>query len=106
MRRLVIRNGRVVDPAQKIDRVCDVAIEDGKIREIGTDIAVEGSEEFDASGLIVAPGMTASKLAAAVESAHQHGRPAPSPPTDRDRGRLQLRSVEPVDVVDDDQRSA
>ena len=33
--RLVIKNGRVVDPAQNIDRVCDVAIEDGFIRQVG-----------------------------------------------------------------------
>ncbi len=56
MSRLVIKNGRVVDPSQALDRVCDVAIEDGVIREIGNSIAVTGSEEFDASGAIVAPG--------------------------------------------------
>jgi dihydroorotase len=56
MARLVIRNGRVVDPSQGLDRVCDVAIEDGVIREIAERIAGFGAETFDASGLIVAPG--------------------------------------------------
>jgi dihydroorotase len=56
MSRLVIKNGRVVDPAQDLDRVCDVAIEDGTIREIGVDIASRDAEQFDAYGLIVAPG--------------------------------------------------
>jgi dihydroorotase len=57
MSRLLIRGGRVVDPAQKLDRVCDIAIEDGLIREIGTDIQDPGNtEHFDASGKIVAPG--------------------------------------------------
>jgi dihydroorotase len=56
MRRLVIKNGRVVDPAQNIDRVCDIAIEEGIIREIAPDIPTTGSQQFDASGLIVAPG--------------------------------------------------
>jgi dihydroorotase len=56
MARLVIQNGRVVDPAQRLDRVCDVAIEDGLVREIASNIAAAGAEHFDASGLIVAPG--------------------------------------------------
>jgi dihydroorotase len=56
MSKLVIKNGRVVDPSQGIDRVCDVAVEDGVIREIGQGIATAGCEEFDASGLVVAPG--------------------------------------------------
>src|SRR5581483_5474043 len=56
MSKLVIKNGRVVDPAQDIDRVCDLAIEDGLIRELGSGIQTSKSDEFDASGLIVAPG--------------------------------------------------
>src|SRR5579863_10142142 len=56
MTRLVIKNGRVVDPAQNLDQVCDVAIEAGQIREIAPDISSAGTEEFDASGMIVAPG--------------------------------------------------
>ncbi len=55
-RRLVIKNGRVVDPAHNVDRVCDVAIEDGRIREIAEGIDATGSEVIDASGQIVAPG--------------------------------------------------
>ena len=56
MSRLVIKNGHIVDPAQNIDRVGDVAIADGLIREIGADIDATGSEVFDASGLVIAPG--------------------------------------------------
>jgi dihydroorotase len=54
--KLVIKNGRVVDPSQNIDRIRDVAIEDGIIREIAENIDTTGAEQFDASGLIVAPG--------------------------------------------------
>ncbi len=53
---LVIRNGRVVDPAQNLDRVCDMAIESGTVREIGSALSSPNAQEFDASGLIVAPG--------------------------------------------------
>lgn len=56
MSKLVIKNGRVVDPAQNLDRINDVAIEDGFIREIANDVPATGSEVFDASGLVVAPG--------------------------------------------------
>ena len=52
---LLVKNGRVVDPARKIDTVADVVIRDGKIGSLGpaniSDIPV-----FDASGLVVAPG--------------------------------------------------
>jgi len=54
--RLVVKNGRVVDPAQGLDRVCDVAVEDGFIREVGSGISTTGAQEYDASGMIVAPG--------------------------------------------------
>ena len=36
--RLVIKNGRVVDPAHHLDRICDVAMEDGSIREVAEGI--------------------------------------------------------------------
>ena len=54
--RLVIKNGRVVDPALGVDRICDVAMEDGILCEIGPEIDTTGSEVIDASGQIVAPG--------------------------------------------------
>ncbi len=54
--RLVIKNGRVVDPANNVDRVCDVAMEDGTIREVAEGIDTSGSEVIDASGQVVAPG--------------------------------------------------
>ncbi len=52
--RLVIKNGRVIDPASRHDAVADVLIEDGVIRGIGANLS--GDEVFDATGLIVAPG--------------------------------------------------
>jgi dihydroorotase len=52
---LVVKNGRLVDPARKIDAVTDIVIRGGKIQSIGaatpSDIPV-----FHATGLIVAPG--------------------------------------------------
>src|ERR1700730_5803233 len=56
MRKLIIRNGRVIDPVSRLDAVRDVLVEDGKIAIIGEKLHVTGAEKFDATGLIVAPG--------------------------------------------------
>ena len=58
-KKIVITSGRVIDPAQGIDRICDVLISGEKIEEITEkplDQAPEGYEVIDASGLIVSPG--------------------------------------------------
>ena len=56
MSRLLIKNGRVVDPAANLDQIANVAIEDGIIRQVGANLDASGAEIFDASGCIVAPG--------------------------------------------------
>lgn len=53
-----IKNGRVIDPANKIDAVQDVFIADGRIAAIGTAPAgFEARQVVDAGGLVVAPGL-------------------------------------------------
>lgn len=53
---MLILNGRVIDPSQQLDKVCDVLIDGGKIRKIGK-VAERAERTIDASGLIVAPGL-------------------------------------------------
>jgi dihydroorotase len=53
---LLIKNGRVIDPASGHDAVADVWIEDGVIKGVGHNLAPANAEVFDATGLIVAPG--------------------------------------------------
>jgi dihydroorotase len=53
---LLIKNGRVIDPASATDRVSDVLIEEGRIAGVTPDLTAAGAEIFDASGMIVAPG--------------------------------------------------
>ena len=54
---LAIKNGRVIDPSQSVDRVTDLLIIDGKIAQIGhLDQLPDNTKEFDASNLIVSPG--------------------------------------------------
>lgn len=57
--RILIKNGRVLDPKNQIDSVMDVYIEDGEIVQMEPDIDMDGGdiEEIDATGLIVAPGL-------------------------------------------------
>jgi dihydroorotase len=67
--KILIKNGHVIDPSQNIDEICDVFIEDGKIREVRSKKSEVRSEEMksanrnsktehtiDASGLYVLPG--------------------------------------------------
>ena len=57
MQRLLIRNGRVVDPSQGLDQGMDVLIEDGCVASVGEKLDVPaGTTVFDAAGLVVAPG--------------------------------------------------
>ena len=56
MAALLIKNGRVIDPASGHDAVADVLIEDGVVAGVGKDLAKQGAQVFDATGLIVAPG--------------------------------------------------
>lgn len=56
MAKLLIKNGRVIDPASGLDAVRDVAIENGLFAAVGESLDSTGAEVFDASGLIVAPG--------------------------------------------------
>lgn len=51
-----IRGGRIIDPANAIDIVADIAITHGKISAIGQNLP-EGKEEVDAKGCIVCPGL-------------------------------------------------
>ena len=53
--RIVIRGGRVIDPARRIDEAADVLIDDGRIADVGR-VAAGSGREFDARGLVVAPG--------------------------------------------------
>ena len=53
---LLIKNGRVVDPATKTDAALDVLIDGGLIADLRPGLDVPGAETIDASGWMVAPG--------------------------------------------------
>ncbi len=56
MTRLLIRNARVIDPASRLDRVADILIEGDRVAAVGPALERAGAEEFDATGLVAAPG--------------------------------------------------
>ena len=57
---LLIKNGRVLDPASGTDAVMDVLLDGERIAKVGANLAADPAagraEIFDANGLIVAPG--------------------------------------------------
>ena len=53
---MLIRGGRVIDPANGIDKIADILVENGKVAAIGENIAAEGVQVIDAAGKVVAPG--------------------------------------------------
>jgi dihydroorotase len=53
---LLIKNGRVLDPASKTDGALDVLLDGDRIAQVGPSLSAPGAEVFDAKGLIVAPG--------------------------------------------------
>lgn len=54
---ILIKNGRVIDPAQSIDEQLDLLIRDGVIIETGKDLHADPAEVIDATGLLVVPGL-------------------------------------------------
>jgi dihydroorotase len=69
--KILIKNGRVVDPASGLDKVCDLAIAAGRIVSVGDAASFTASKVIDASGCVVAPGFV--DLAARLrEPGHEH----------------------------------
>ena len=57
MRPVLIRGGRVIDPASRHDGPADVLLLDGKVTAVAPNLAPrEGAEVLDAGGCVVAPG--------------------------------------------------
>src|SRR5262245_53104220 len=53
---LLIKNGRVIDPASKMDQIDNVLLEAGRMTAVAPDLSPSHAEVFDAAGMIVAPG--------------------------------------------------
>ncbi|HET8760020.1 MAG TPA: dihydroorotase [Nitrospiria bacterium] len=57
-RSILIRGGRVIDPASGLDAVCDLEITDGRITACGSGLKPAAkTDSFNATGLVVCPGL-------------------------------------------------
>src|SRR5437868_7562553 len=52
---LIVRGARIVDPAQGVDTVADVRVDDGVIAALGTDLEPNSHRVVEADGLVLAP---------------------------------------------------
>jgi dihydroorotase len=57
MKKLLLKGGRVMDPASGVDAVRDLLVADGRIREIAPRIEANGAESIDCTGRLVLPGL-------------------------------------------------
>ena len=69
--KILIKNGRLIDPASNLDRVGDLAIANGRIVHLGDATDFTADRTLDAGGLIVAPGLV-DLCARLREPGHEH----------------------------------
>jgi dihydroorotase len=56
MTRILVRGGRILDPAAEHDAVGDLLLVDGRVAAVGGKLRVEDAQVIDATGCWVAPG--------------------------------------------------
>ena len=54
---ILIKNGRVLNPSENLDKVMDLLVEDGKIKEKKEQIETDADKIIDAKGCYVMPGL-------------------------------------------------
>lgn len=54
---LVLKGGRVIDPSRKLDAIRDVAIANGRIATVASNLPGEAADTVDARGKLVVPGL-------------------------------------------------
>ncbi|MDI6821697.1 MAG: dihydroorotase [Actinomycetota bacterium] len=57
MSKVLIRGGRVIDPANEVDATLDILVKNGKIMSIAENLAAEDAETIEARDMIVTPGL-------------------------------------------------
>lgn len=54
--KILIKNGRIIDPASNRDEIADLYVEEGKVSQIGQNIENKAERVIDATGMFVMPG--------------------------------------------------
>ncbi|MGE5371841.1 MAG: dihydroorotase [Solirubrobacterales bacterium] len=55
--KLLVKGGRILDPATNTDLVGDLLIEDGVVKQVAASIKANGADVIDAADMIVCPGL-------------------------------------------------
>lgn len=55
--KILIKNGRIIDPDSKMDQIADLLIENDRIAAVGTKVEKEANRIVDADGCYVMPGL-------------------------------------------------
>ena len=69
--KILIKNGRLIDPASNLDSVGDLAVANGRIVKLGDAGDFAADRTIDATGLVVAPGLV-DLCARLREPGHEH----------------------------------
>jgi len=54
---LILKGGRIIDPAHGRDEVGDIGFAGGRVAALGADLPLRGSQVVDATGLLIVPGL-------------------------------------------------
>src|SRR3954451_1906455 len=55
---LLLKNAHLVDPANGVDRICDLAIANGQVTRVGPDLdPATAARTWDLAGKVIAPGL-------------------------------------------------
>jgi dihydroorotase len=54
---LILKGGRIIDPANGRDEIADIGFVDGRVAAFGSDLPLQGNSLVDARGLVVVPGL-------------------------------------------------
>jgi len=54
---MLIKNGRILDPANGLDEILDLLVEDGYLKAVGQNLPVQNAQVIDAAGFWVMPGL-------------------------------------------------
>jgi len=69
--KILIKGGRLIDPASGLDRIGDLAVANGRVVKLGDATDFTPEREIDATGLVVAPGLV-DLCARLREPGHEH----------------------------------
>ncbi len=55
--KIILHNGRILDPANQVDIIGDLEIVDGKIGNVGESLSLQDATVIDASNMLILPGL-------------------------------------------------